>query len=147
MFNTKMRDQKKNKGGDFQFGIVTYEFDFVDGSNLLGVWGGCNREGKEINEQPGRHTWYNKDFNDLLCQADSMMGADAERSAVYQQAEKILIEDVALVPLYHGVLSIMIRPDIVGPMFEPNAVGQVRIDRYRFSGFETQIYRGSNPRE
>jgi hypothetical protein len=40
----------------------------------------------------------------------------------------------------------MIKPDIVGPIFEPNSVGQIRLDRYRFSGFETQMYRSTGER-
>ena len=45
IFMDMLRNQKKNKGGDMQLAMVSYEFDFVDGSNLLSVWGGCELEG------------------------------------------------------------------------------------------------------
>ncbi len=42
-FMDNLRAQKRNKSGDFLFAMVPYEFDFVDGSNLLSVWGGCEQ--------------------------------------------------------------------------------------------------------
>ncbi len=45
MYMERLGDQKKNEGGDMLFAMVPYEYDFVDGSNLLGVWGGCEDEG------------------------------------------------------------------------------------------------------
>ena len=47
IYTEKMRNQKKNKGGDFIFAMVPYEFDFVDGSNMLSVWGGCEKAGTD----------------------------------------------------------------------------------------------------
>ena len=58
---------------------------------------------RRIAAMPGRHTWYSKEFNKLLCEAGSMMGDEAKRNEVYAQAEKILVEDVALVPIYHPI--------------------------------------------
>ena len=40
-FMDKLRSQKRSGAGDFSFAMVPYEFDFVDGSNMLSVWGGC----------------------------------------------------------------------------------------------------------
>ena len=47
MYMERLGDQKKNEGGDMLFAMVPYEYDFVDGSNLLGVWGGCEDEGAD----------------------------------------------------------------------------------------------------
>jgi ABC-type oligopeptide transport system substrate-binding subunit len=113
----------------------------VDGSNLLSVWGGCEEEGMELPNNPGRHTWYNKEYNDLNCEAGAVLGDEARRNELYRQAERILIEDVALVPIYHAILTAMVKPDIAGPMFEPDSQGMVNWHRFRFSSREALIYR------
>ncbi len=147
IYTEKMRSQKKNKGGDFIFALVPYEFDFVDGSNMLSPWGGCEKGGvTDLSAMPGRHTWYNKDFNKLLCEAGAVLGDEAKRNAMYQQAEKILIEDVALVPLYHPILTAMVKPDIKGPMFTPDKNGTVTWHRHRFTSRESLIYRSTGTR-
>lgn len=147
-FSDKMRNQKKTGSGDFNFALVPYEFDFVDGSNLLGVWGGCEPEGvTDRGQMPGRHTWYNQEYNKLLCDAGQIFNDEAKRNELYAQAEKILVSDVALVPIYHPINNALVSLDIVGPMFEPNGAGQITWNRIRFTSRETQIYRGTTPRQ
>ena len=120
------------------FAIVPYEYDIVDGSNLLSVWGGCETED---NPKPGRHTWYNKEYNDLLCQAQVIIGDEAKRNALYQQAERTLISDVALVPIYHGIYNAMVASDLTGPALEPGASGKATFRRFKMNTSEGQVYR------
>jgi ABC-type transport system substrate-binding protein len=141
-----MYKQKREKAGDFNFAIVPYEFDFVDGSNLLSVWGGCETEGADLSKMPGRHTWYNKEYNKLLCDAGVIFGDEDERNELYGQAERILIEDVAMVPVYHGIFVAMVKPDIRGQMLEPGEDGIITWMRHRFSSRESLIYRSTEPR-
>ena len=138
-----MRAQKVNMSGDFNFALVPYEFDFVDGSNLLGVWGGCEDEGADMPQMPGRHTWYNQEYNSLLCEAGSLLGDEAKRVELYQQAERILIEDVGLVPIYHPILVAMVKPYIKGPMFTTGDSGIQTWERFRFSSREAMIYKAA----
>jgi len=140
IFSEKMRNQKKNKDGDFKFALVSYEFDFVDGSNMLGVWGGCEKPGADKSEQPGRHTWYNEEFNKLMCDAGVLIGDEAKRAEMYQQAEKLLVEDVALVPLYHGIYNAMVQPYMKGPALEPGPNGEKTLWRYRIGSSEGKVY-------
>jgi ABC-type transport system substrate-binding protein len=147
IFTEGYRNQKKNKGGNFIFALVPYEFDFVDGSNLLSVWGGCEQEGADLSQMPGRHTWYNKEYNQLLCEAGSILGDEERRNELYRKAERILIEDVALVPIYHGIFVALVKPDIRGPMLEPGKDGVVTWMRHRFSSRESLIYRSTIPRD
>jgi oligopeptide transport system substrate-binding protein len=143
----KLRIQKREGTGDFLFALVPYEFDFVDGSNLLGVWGGCEPEGvTEQSQMPGRHTWYSQEYNQLLCDAGQVLNDEAKRNELYAQAEKLLLEDVALVPIYHPINNALVKLDIVGPMFEPSSAGQVTWNRSRFASRESQVYRGIEPR-
>jgi ABC-type transport system substrate-binding protein len=144
IFTEGFRSQKKNKSGDFLFALVPYEFDFVDGSNLLSVWGGCEKEGADLSDMPGRHTWYNNEYNELTCEAGAILDDEAKRNDLYRQAERILIEDVALVPIYHGIFVAMVKPDIKGPMLEPGQDGLVTWMRHRFSSRESLIYRAQS---
>ncbi|MCB9137347.1 MAG: peptide ABC transporter substrate-binding protein [Caldilineaceae bacterium] len=147
IFTDKMRSQKNEESGDFLLALVPYEFDFVDGSNLLGVWGGCEDEGATMPQMPGRHTWYNQEYNDLLCEAGSIFGDEAKRNELYGQAERILVEDVGLIPIYHGILAAMVKPNIKGPMFEVGDSGVQNWHRFRFTSREALIYKSSSDRE
>jgi ABC-type transport system substrate-binding protein len=138
IFAEKMRTQKQDKAGDFIFGIVPYEYDIVDGSNLLGVWGGCETEDSP---QPGRHPWYSKEYNDLLCEANVIIGDEPKRNELYQQAEQILVSDVALVPIYHGIYNAMVASDLAGPALEPGASGNRTFRRFKMNTSEGQVYR------
>jgi ABC-type transport system substrate-binding protein len=142
MYMERLGDQKRNEGGDMIFAFVPYEYDFVDGSNLLGVWGGCEDEGAvDMPDMPGRHTWYNAEYNDLVCEANAIIGDEAKRNELYQAAEKILIEDVALVPIYHPVFNVLVNPRLAGPALEPNAAGVVTFRGVRFNSSESTVYR------
>ncbi len=146
-FSEGYTSQKRNQSGDFIFALVPYEFDFVDGSNLLSVWGGCEPEGANLPEMPGRHTWYNQEYNNLLCQAGAITADEAKRNELYQQAERILVEDVALVPIYHGIVNVMAKPDIASPSaFEPNSAGLTTLYLFRFSSRDALLYRSTGTR-
>jgi peptide/nickel transport system substrate-binding protein/oligopeptide transport system substrate-binding protein len=133
--------QKRDQGGAMNFALVPYEYDFVDGSNMLGVWGGCEAEGAGMPDMPGRHTWSNQEYNALVCEANAIVGDEARRNELYQQAEHILIEDVALVPIYHGIFNVLVKPDLKGPALEPNEAGVVTFRGFRFNSSEGTVYR------
>jgi ABC-type transport system substrate-binding protein len=140
----KLYSQKSEEGSDMQIALVPYEFDFVDGSNLLGVWGGCEEEGADWTDMPGRHTWYSKEYNDMLCEAGAMIGDEARRNELYGQAERILVEDVGILPIYHAILNAMVKPDIKGPKLEPDANGNIDWVRFRFASREALVYRAKS---
>lgn len=141
IYTEKMAKQKEEGKGDFNFALVSYEFDFVDGSNMLGVWGGCSEENTTKADLPGRHTWYNQQFNQFLCDAGSLMNDEPKRNELYRQAEKILVEDVAMVPIYHGVYNVVINPKWTGPALEPNKAGLQTFWRYEFTSGLSGIYK------
>ncbi len=136
-----LNDQKKNESGDMLFAIVPYEYDFVDGSNLLSVWGGCEPEGADMPDMPGRHTWHNEEYNGYVCEANAVIGDEPKRDELYQKAEKILIEEAALVPIYHGIFNVLVNPKFKGPALEPNKAGVVTFRGFRFNSSEGQVYR------
>jgi ABC-type oligopeptide transport system substrate-binding subunit len=59
---------------------------------------------------------------------------------MYQQAEKLLVEDVALVPLYHGIYNAMVQPYMKGPALEPGPNGEKTLWRYRIGSSEGKVY-------
>ncbi len=56
--------------------------------------------------------WQNADFDQLIKQAEKATGD--ERLALYQQAEQLAIEDVAVLPLDHQMMSAIIPPWVHG---------------------------------
>jgi peptide/nickel transport system substrate-binding protein/oligopeptide transport system substrate-binding protein len=144
-FQDMMGIQKREKEGDFQLALVSYMYDFVDGSNFLSVWGGCEPEGEtDLSNMPGRHTWYNKEYNDLICEAGSIMGDEDKRNELYAQAESILIKDAALVPVWHPIKNWVVRSTVQGPLFEPDSKGVVR---FEFENNLDQLYVSTEERE
>jgi peptide/nickel transport system substrate-binding protein/oligopeptide transport system substrate-binding protein len=144
IYMDQLGTQKREKAGEMNFALVPYEYDFVDGSNLLGVWGGCENPDADLSDMPGRHTWYNEEYNNLVCEANAIIGDEAKRNENYRQAERILIEDVALVPIYHGIFNVLASPDLTGPALEPNAQGAKTFRGFRFNSSEGAVYRKAN---
>ena len=96
----------------FTFGLVPYEFDFVDPSNLLGLW-----------RSNGRHNWNNPAFDDLMTAAGAEVRDQERRIALYKDAERLLVEDVAGVFLWYRQRAQIWKPYLKGTALEPNASG------------------------
>ncbi len=98
--------------GACSFGFVSYGMDFVDPYNMLSVW-----------LSGGRHSWVNEEFDQLVKDAASFIGDPAERTRMFQDAERILVEDVPAVFLYHETPVQLIKPWVKGAALEPDANG------------------------
>ena len=96
------------KPSQVDFGIVSYGMDYLDPSNMLGVFKGT--------DQGGRHTWNDKQYQDLLTQAGPLTD-EAKRTALYQQAEKIMTESFAFIWIYHRTPVNMWKSYLKGPGF------------------------------
>jgi peptide/nickel transport system substrate-binding protein/oligopeptide transport system substrate-binding protein len=94
------------------FGCVHYGMDFLDPYNMLSVW-----------LSGGRHSWASDDFDQLVREAASFLGDPEERTTMFQDAERILVEDVPAVFLYHETPIQLIKPWVKGPALEPDANG------------------------
>lgn len=93
-------------------GLVPYEFDYVDPSNMLGLW-----------MTSGRHNWNNHMFDKLMTQANAEVYDPARRTALYQQAERILVENVGGVFLWHKKKAQIWKPYVKGEALEPDRFG------------------------
>ena len=77
--------------------------DFLDPYNMLSVW-----------LSGGRHSWANEEFDQLVKDAASFTGDPAERTQMFQDAERILVEDVPAVFIYHGTPVQLVKPWVKG---------------------------------
>lgn len=109
-------DALNAKPTQIQFGMVSYGMDFLDPANMLGVW-----------QSGGRHNWNNAKFDELYKKASAFTGDPAERTKMFQDAERILVEDVGGIFLYHRTPGDLYRPYLKGTELEPDANGKAAI--------------------
>ncbi len=93
-------------------GWVRYGMDFVDPFNMLGVW-----------LSGGRYSWKNEEYDAKVKAAAEFLGSTEERIAMFQEAERILVEDVPAVFVYHGTNPQVIKPWVKGAFLEPDNSG------------------------
>jgi ABC-type transport system substrate-binding protein len=106
-----------------QFSLISYGMDYLDPSNMLGVFVGG-----------GRHTWANDEFDTLVREASSFTGDPNERIKMFQDAEKILVDDVGGVFVYHQTPGDLIKPFLKGPALEPDDNG---VAAWHWPGFSS----------
>ncbi|MCC7022489.1 MAG: peptide ABC transporter substrate-binding protein [Thermomicrobiales bacterium] len=124
------------KPTEIPFGFVSYGMDYLDPSNMLGVW-----------ISGGRHSWANADFDKLVKEAASFIGDPAERTAMFQDAEKILVEDVPGVFVYHETPVQLVKPWVKGPALEPDKNGITSIHWPGYTAMSTvpaELYIGAD---
>ncbi|MBN2047400.1 MAG: peptide ABC transporter substrate-binding protein [Anaerolineaceae bacterium] len=98
------------------FYMVSYGFDYLDPSNMLGIW-----------TSNGRHAWLNEEFDQLIADASSYTGDPAIRTEMFMDAEKILVEDVGAAFIYHQTPGQIYKPYLKGTELEPDNVGVAAI--------------------
>ncbi len=95
-----------------QFGAVSYGMDYLDPSNMLGVW-----------VSTGRHSWRNPEFDRLVQEANVLVGDPETRDQMYKDAERLLVEDAGGVFLVHRIQGDLFQPFIAGDCFRPDNQG------------------------
>jgi len=91
-----------------------YEFDYTDASHLMDMWAAGSR-----------FPWTNAEFQKLVDQADHLVGDEAGRIKLYQEAEKILCEQVGGIFLLYDQRAQFWKPYVKGKSLEPNKDGIV----------------------
>lgn len=93
-----------------------YEYDFLDPANMLTrLWRSTGENGSP------RHAWHNVNFDELVTLAGREID-EQKRVALYQQAERVLVEDVGGIFLTHMVTHQVWYPYLTG--FEPDKNGR-----------------------
>ena len=119
----------------YGFTFQQYQFDYMDPSNLLDLW------------QTGNYDYSNAEYDDLIQQADHFTGSAADRMALYQQGERLLVEDAGGVFLYWPRTAQLWRPYLKGKSLEPNKDGIVafRGNKLGLTHFNMYITKDRNP--
>lgn len=106
-------DALNAKPTELAFGAVSYGMDFLDASNLLGIW-----------VSTGRHTWLNPEFDRLVGEASSLVGNPERRDRMFRDAQEILVDDVGGAFIAHRLQGNLVQPWIQGNTIrEPGAHG------------------------
>lgn len=97
-------DRREN--GDFQLARAVWIGDYVDPMTFLGLWktggGGSDWSG-----------WRSDPYDALLDAADRAETTE-KRYACLQSAERILLQEQVMIPLYHYVTVYLLRPEVTG---------------------------------
>lgn len=117
---------EKMNANEIQFGFVSYGMDYFDPSNMLGVW-----------LTSGRHPWSNAEYDRLVDEATVFLGDEAERTAMFQEAEKILVEDCPGIFTYFYTPIQFIKPWVTGPALEPDSNGIAAVHWPGYSNYTT----------
>src|SRR5215211_425588 len=94
---------------ELPFVLIPWDMDYYDASNFMDVF-----------VTGGRHAWSNPDYDELVKDADGIVGDEARRAELYQDAEEILIKDVGGVPLasrFHAALEAVHRGTVLAREF------------------------------
>lgn len=94
------------------FYFLSYGFDYLDPSNMLGIW-----------TSNGRHAWKVDEFDKLVKEASAMSGDPAKRTQMFKDSEKILVNDVGAIFIYHQTPGNIYKPYLKGSELEPDNVG------------------------
>jgi len=106
-------DALNAKPTELAIGAVSYGMDFLDPSNLLGIW-----------VSSGRHSWKNDEFDTLVSDASALVGADDERDQMFRDAQEILVDDVGGAFIAHRWQGDLFQPYLQGEGFrEPDSNG------------------------
>ena len=108
-----------------------YEYDFLDPANMLTrLWRSTSEKGSP------RHSWHNQKFDELVTAAQREID-EPKRINLYQNAERILVENVGGLFLTHSISHQVWYPYLTG--FEPDKNGNVVFRYLDISRFQMYI--------
>jgi peptide/nickel transport system substrate-binding protein/oligopeptide transport system substrate-binding protein len=100
------------KPTQIQFAMVSYGMDFLDPYNMLSVWLGS-----------GRHNWMNSQFDTMVKQAAQFTGDPNQRTQMFQDAERLLVQDVGGAFIYHRTIADLYKPYLRGSELDKDKNG------------------------
>ncbi len=101
------------RSGKFEIGLTRWGPDYDDPMTYLGMWVTGN------NHNYGR--WSNKTYDDLIykCTNGEYVLDFAKRWTTLKAAERIVLEDVAIIPLYQHKNAVLIKKNVTGVVYLP----------------------------
>jgi len=110
------------------FYLVSYGMDYLDQSNMLGIW-----------VSTGRHAWKSENFDKLVVDASSLLDKK-KRDEMFKEAEKILVEDVGGIFLWYQTPGVLWKPYVKGSDLEPDKYGMTALHWPGIEGVGTTIF-------
>ncbi len=126
--NKIFTDAMNAKPTQIQFGMVSYGFDFLDPFNMLSVFLGS-----------GRHNWMNAQYDDEVRKAGSFTGDPAQRTRLFQDAERLLVSDVGAVFIDHRTVADVYKPYLKGTELEPDNNGLAAMHWPSYANLSTLV--------
>lgn len=110
--NASYRDRIDS--GDFQIAIGNWSPDFADPYMFMNYWFDSGKHGLS-----GNRSFYTNTKVDELVRAAAVETDQANREAMYQEAQKIVVDDAAYVYLFQRSTQLAMRASVEGYAFNP----------------------------
>lgn len=104
---------KRSKEGEHQAVLLGWTADIADPDNFLGVLLGCDGVGNT-----NRARWCHKPFDDLIRQAKRTTD-QAERTRLYEEAQRIFKEEAPWVTIAHSIVYAPVRKEVKDFRIDP----------------------------
>lgn len=108
--------------GSYKMAIFIWSADYGDPISLLQRF----RYSKDVSNYS---RWENQKFSELL-DASALERDPEKRFAILQEAERLLVEEMPVAPLFHWNFSLLIQPKVKGFAMDP--LGNIRFDEISF---------------
>jgi len=109
----------KISDGSYKMAIFIWSADYGDPISLLHRF----RNSKDVANYA---RWENKDFSALL-DASALETNTEKRFAILEEAEKLLVDEMPIAPIFHWNFSLLIQPQVQGVAMDP--LGNIRFDK------------------
>ena len=94
-------------------GMISYGMDYLDPSNMLGIF-----------LSTGRHSWKSEQYDKMITEASQITDDLVKRDQMFRDAEKLLVDDAGALFLYHRWQGTLYQPFMQGDCFrKPDAIG------------------------
>lgn len=105
--------------GNFEFGLTRWGPDYADPMTYLGMW--------ITNNSNNYGLWSSAEYDSLIekCVTGEYAQKADERWATMKAAEKIVLEDAVIIPLYQQADACMVKSSVKGIEFHPVALNRV----------------------
>lgn len=115
----KTERRKIMSSGDFQFGLNNWGPDYADPMTYLAMWvtGNDNNHGN----------YFNPNYNALIasCTDGELCTKIAERWSAMKDAEKIILRDAVIMPVYQKCNANLIRSNVKNIAFHAVAINRI----------------------
>ncbi|HLT59030.1 MAG TPA: ABC transporter substrate-binding protein [Limnochordales bacterium] len=109
--------------GDFDIAVGNWTPDFADPYMFMNYW-----FDSQLGGLPGNRSFYANDEVDRLIRRAAVATDIEERTRLYQQAQRIVVEEAAYVYLYQQNYQVAMRDNVEGYVFNPMLVDIFNVD-------------------